>query len=130
MIAIDKSVLDALVEQAKQSPRKRMNLDLRDSEDDSSQRMLNALEPGTEIPVHRHNETSETVVVIQGLVEEVLFDDAGRETARYHLEPGSNLSAVNVPIGRYHTCVSLRSGSVIMEFKNGKYDPESTEDIL
>ena len=103
---------------------------MRDTEEDGSMRMLNALEPGTIIPVHRHNETSEDVVVLRGSVEEVLYNDNGVEIERYRLETGSDCIACHVPKGQYHTCQSLKSGSVIIEFKNGKYDRASTEDFL
>lgn len=107
-----------------------MHFDLRDSEQDGSMRMLNAVEPGTVIPIHRHNETSEEVVVIRGKVEEILYDAQGQETERYVLEAGSGCVACHVPMGCYHTCRSLASGSVILEFKNGRYDPHTTEDFL
>lgn len=124
------ALFDELTAKAKASPRLRMNFDLRDSNDDESMRMLNALEPGTAIPVHRHNDTSEDVVVLRGVVEEVLFDDSGVEVERYRLVHGSDCVACHVPKGQYHTCLSLESGSVIIEFKNGKYDKEKTEDFL
>lgn len=107
-----------------------MNFDLRDSMEDGSQRMLNAIEPGTVIPVHRHTMTSEDVVVLRGRAEEVFFDDHGKETGRWLLVPGSEMPAIHVPVGQYHTCRSLESGTVIIEFKNTKYDPATTEDIL
>ena len=107
-----------------------MHYDLRDSETDGSMRMLNALEPGTVIPVHRHLETSEDVICIRGCVEEVLYDDAGNEQTRFCLSPKSGVMQCHVPIGQFHTCRSLESGSVIMEFKNGRYDPVTTEDLF
>lgn len=124
---IDTDLLDNLTEQAKGSPRLRMHYDLRDTPEDESMRMLNALEPGTEIPIHRHRQTSEDVICIRGEVIEVLFDTDGHETERYHLKKGD---ACHVPIDVYHTCRSLVSGSVIFEFKNGKYAPDTTEDFL
>ena len=127
---IDKRLLDELTARALVSPRLRMNFDLRDSVEDGSQRMLNAIEPGTVIPVHRHTMTSEDVVVLRGRAEEVFFDDHGKETGRWLLVPGSEMPAIHVPIGQYHTCRSLESGTVIIEFKNTKYDPVTTEDIL
>ena len=131
---IDKKLLDELSEKARKSERLRMNYDLRDSSEDGSMRMLNAIEPGTVIPVHRHRGTSEDVVVLRGRAEEVLYDDLGNEVSRILLTPGGvepgSFPAVHVPMGQYHTCKSLESGTVIMEFKNGKYDPKATEDIL
>lgn len=127
---IDSSLLDSLTSQAQTSPRLRKNLDLRDSEDDPSQRMLNAIEPGTVIPIHRHNETSEDVVILRGLAEEVFFDKLGNETGRFLLTPGGPCSGIHVPMGQYHTCRSLQTGTVIIEFKNGKYDPQTTEDFF
>ena len=127
---IDKNLLDQLTAKAKENPRLRMNYDLRDSVDDESQRMLNAIEPGTVIPVHRHVGTSEDVVVLRGKAEELFFDELGNETGRWLLVPGSDTPAIHVPRGQYHTCRSLESGTVIIEFKNTKYDPETTEDFL
>ena len=119
-----------LTAQAQSSPRLRMHYDLRDSVDDESQRMLNAIEPGTVIPVHRHTGTSEDVVVLRGRAEELFFDGQGNETGHWLLVPGSDTPAIHVPRGQYHTCRSLESGTVIIEFKNTKYDPETTEDFL
>lgn len=127
---LDKTIFDNLTAQAKASPRLRMNYDLRDSKEDESQRMLNAIEPGTVIPIHRHTQTSEEVVILRGRAEEVFYDNTGKETGRYLLVPGSDTPAIHVPMGQYHTCQSLESGTVIIEFKNTKYDPETTEDIL
>ncbi len=127
---IGTDLLDKLTAQAQASPRLRMHYDLRDSEEDMSQRMLNAIEPGTVIPVHRHTMTSEDVIVLRGRAEEVFFDVNGNETARFTLIPGGESPAIHVPMGQYHTLQSLESGTVIIEFKNGKYDPEGTEEYL
>ena len=127
---IDKTLLDSLTEMAKTSPRLRVNFDLRDTPDDASQRMLNAIEPGTVIPVHRHTMTSEEVIVLRGKAQEVFFDDRGREIDSWVMEPGGEIPAIHVPMGQYHTCRSLENGTIIIEFKNTKYDPEETEDFL
>lgn len=129
-MVIDKAFLDRLTEEAKASPRKRMHYDLRDDENDLSMRMLNAMEPETVIPIHRHNATTEEIVVLRGEVEEILYDDQGNEVDRYHLKAGGDAMACRVPIGQYHTCRSLKSGTVIIEFKRGMYDPATTEDFL
>lgn len=125
---INTALLDSLTAQAKASPRLRINYDLRDSVDDQSQRMLNAIEPGTVIPVHRHTMSSEDVIILRGRAEEVFFDDEGKETGRYPLVPGGEIPAMHVPIGQYHTCRSLETGTVILEFKNTKYNPHETEE--
>ena len=127
---IDKELLDELTEEAKGNPRHRMHYDLRDSDEDGSMRMLNAIEPETVIPVHRHAETSEDVIVLRGEAVEVLYDSQGREVERYHMVAGGDCVACHVPKGMFHTCKSLRSGTVIFEFKNGKYDPNGTEEFL
>lgn len=107
-----------------------MHLDLRDSPDDESQRMLNAIEPGTVIPIHRHTLTSEDVIILRGCAEEIFFDSSGNEISRFLLSSGGDNVAIHVPIGQYHTCRSLESGTVIIEFKNRRYDPKITEDLL
>ncbi len=126
----DDRLFDDLTEKAKASPRLRMHYDLRDSVDDGSMRMLNALEPGTVIPIHRHNDTSEEVICLRGVVEEIIYDSNSTEISRYRLGPSVGCLACKVPTGEFHTCVSLESGSVILEFKNGKYNPQTTEDFL
>ena len=128
---IDKKLLDVLTEQAKASPRLRMNYDLRNGENDQSQRMLNALEPGTVVPVHRHQKTSETIVILRGHAVEMFFDDLGRMVDEtFDLRPDSDCVAVNVPAGQWHTIHPCESGTVIMEVKDGPYEPMAPEDIL
>ncbi len=120
---IDKDVLDNLSAQAKVSPRLRMNLDLRNSPDDGSQRMLNALEPGTVMPIHRHRTSSETVVIIRGKIQWVFYDDDGNETERVTLDANGELRMLNVEKGRWHSLECLESGSVLFECKDGPYAP-------
>jgi cupin fold WbuC family metalloprotein len=133
-MVIDKKLLDELSEKARKSERLRMNFDLRDTSEDGSMRMLNALEPDTVIPIHRHTMTSEDVVVLRGKAEEIIYDDLGNVIERCIMTPGGiepgSVSAVHVPMGQYHTCKSMESGTVIIEFKNTKYNPRTTEDIL
>ena len=97
---------------------------------DMSQRMLNVLMPETVIPIHRHNETSETVIVCRGAVREEFYDEKGRKIAEFVLEAGGDCPGVQVPRGMYHTCVCLVPGSVIFEAKDRPYDPELTEEFL
>ena len=125
---IDPHTLDAITAQAKASPRRRMNLDLRNSPEDRSQRMLNAIEPGTQMPIHRHRASSETVVCLRGHFEEYFYDDAGHLTDTFDMRPGGLV--VNVPIGRWHNLRSLESGTVLLECKDGAYVPLSPEDIM
>ena len=128
---ITQTILDELTAKAKESPRLRMNLDLRDSAEDTSQRMLNAIEPGSPLPIHRHQKTSETVVCLRGRLVEEFYDDLERIcTERIELSPNGPVVALNIPAGQWHTVHALESGTVILEMKNGKYEPISDVDIL
>jgi len=137
MKVIDEELLDEVSVQAKASPRLRMNLDLRtqafDSDPDwkdTSQRMLNVMMKDTVVPIHRHTETSETVIVLRGRGDEVTYDDDGHELERVTLAADSGCRAVQVPRNVYHTFVPHEDGTVIFEAKDRAYDPEGTEDIL
>lgn len=107
-----------------------MNKDLRNSQADNSQRMLNAIEPGTILPVHRHRKSSETCIVIKGAAEEIFYDDNGLVTDKIVMKPGSECVGVNIEAGRWHRIVSLEPGTVIFEAKDGAYEPVTPEDIL
>ena len=125
---IDETLLQALFEQAKTSPRVRQHLDLRNSSLDTSQRMLNALLPGTEVPIHRHEETAETVVCLMGKLEEVIYEEMQdttgeltfREISRQLLSPGDGYYGMQIPAGIWHT-VHVIEPSVIFEAKDGAY---------
>ena len=140
---INKSLLDNLLEQAAASPRLRMNYDLRTSAtsaagsgtgsgqalpEDNSQRMLNALLPGTVLPIHRHTKTTEVLVLLRGKMEEVFYEE-GRETSRVLLEAGGPVQGLNIPVGQWHG-INVLEPTVILECKDGKYEPLSDEDIL
>lgn len=127
---ITKALLDNLTEQAKSSSRLRMNYDLRDSENDTSQRMLNAIEPGSQLPIHRHRQSSETVVCLRGHLREIFYNDEGEVTEQIDITPNSDCMAMNVPIGQWDTVEVLESGTVILEVKDVAYAPLSSEDIL
>jgi cupin fold WbuC family metalloprotein len=130
-MTINQAILDDLTAKAKESPRLRMNLDLRNGNDDTSQRMLNAIEPGSEVPIHRHQKTSETVVCLRGRVVEEYYDELERTcTESIELSPNGPVVALNIPAGQWHTLRSLESGSVILEMKNGKYEPTQECDVL
>lgn len=128
---ITQALLDSLTEQAKASPRLRMNMDLRNSAEDQSQRMLNAIEPGSPMPIHRHQKTSETVVCIRGRLVWEFYDELERIcTERIELSPNGPIVALNVPQGQWHTVKALESGSVIIECKDGPYEPQRPADVL
>ena len=128
---ISQALLDNLTEQAKASPRLRMNRDLRNSTDDQSQRMLNAIEPGSPLPIHRHRHSSETVVCLRGRLVEEYYDDLERMcTEAIELSPNGPVVALNIPAGQWHTARALESGTVILEMKDGPYEPTGPEDIL
>lgn len=145
-MVIDNELLDKLTFQARSGIRLRMNMDLRNSDKDGSQRMLNAIEPGSVVPVHRHRKTSETVVVLRGRVVEEYYDSEGALVASYELAPGGYLQArsdmtedkpggtygvaLNIPAGQWHTLRALEPGTVILEMKDGAYEPIQSEDVL
>ena len=127
---ITQTLLDNLTAQAKASPRLRMNYDLRNTAEDGSQRMLNAIEPGSPLPVHRHRHSSETVVCLRGRLQEVFYNEDGAETETIELAPNGPVVALNIPIGQWHTVRVLESGTVILECKDGKYEPLGPEDVM
>jgi len=128
---ITQAMLNGLTEQAKASERLRMNLDLRNSDTDGSQRMLNAIEPESFLPIHRHQKTSETMVCLRGKLRVEYYDELERTcTESFILEPNGMNVAVSIPIGIWHTVHALESGTCILEMKNGAYEPLSEVDIL
>ena len=144
-MVVDKKILDELTAKAKENPRLRCNLDMRNSADDQSQRMLNAIEPGSPLPIHRHQKTSETVVCLRGrLVWEYYQElrDEGLELSdsskssriekvqEIELSPNGQVVALNIPAGQWHTVRALESGSVILEMKDGAYEPLTPDDIM
>ena len=141
MMLIDEIFLDGLFEQATESPRLRMNYDLRTTAADTSQRMLNALQPGTEVPIHRHEDTSETVVCLCGRLEEIIYEEvveyvseqtsrtedvmqrrSFKEVERHLLCPAEGRYGMQIPMGAWHT-IRVMEPSVIFEAKDGAYKP-------
>lgn len=128
---ITQAILDDLTAKAKASPRLRMNMDLRNSADDQSQRMLNAIEPGSPMPIHRHRHSSETVVCLRGKLVWEYYDELERIcTEAIEVSHDGPVFAINVPLGQWHTVRALESGTVILEMKDGPYEPTGPEDVL
>ena len=123
-------ILDALSVKAKACERLRMNYDLRTSVNDHSQRMLNAMEPGTLLPIHRHPTTCETIVMLRGSIREIFYDDNGNVTESVVLKAGTEPSAMNIPAGVWHTLECLEPGTILFEAKDGAFEPRREEDIL
>ena len=129
-VTIDSATLNKLTAEAIASPRLRMNLDLRNSTEDQSQRMLNAIQPGSVLPIHRHLKSSETVVCLRGHLQEIFYDDNGMVTEVFDLIPGSDCMGLNIPKGQWHTVVALKSGTVILETKDGPYAPLGEDEVM
>lgn len=127
---ITQAILDDLTTQAKANPRLRMNMDLRNGPEDQSQRMLNALEPGTVLPIHRHLSSSETVVILRGRIRWIFYDENGMETESVVLDADGDVRCLNVERARWHSLVCEASGSVIIESKDGAYRPLEEKEIF
>ena len=126
-MVITKEILDELSAQAKVSPRLRMAMDLRNSAEDQSQRMLNALEPGTVMPIHRHKGSSETCVCVRGHFEEYFYDSEGRLTETVDMVPGGVV--LNIEKGQWHSLKCMESGTILLEAKDGAYRPLDEDEI-
>ena len=129
-MVIDNSIIDSLTEQAKVNPRLRYAMDLRNSSEDGSQRMLNALEPDTIMPIHRHHASSETVVILRGKIKWVFYDEKGKETESVILDANGEQRMLNVERDRWHSLVCLESGTVLYESKDGPYHPLDEDEIM
>ena len=129
-MVITKEILDELTAKAKENPRLRCNLDMRNSADDQSQRMLNALEPGTVMPIHRHMASSETVIIIRGRIRWLFYDEQGRIAESTELWSDGDVRMLNVEKGRWHSLECLESGSVLFESKDGPYHPLEEDEVF
>lgn len=127
---IDENLLNKVSEKAKASDRLRMNFNLHDSLDAKAQRLLNALEIGTDLPIHRHPHTSETYLLLRGKIRVMFYNDNKEETESFMLDPTLGNYGVHIPAGQWHTLEVLESDSVIFEVKDGPYCPLGKEDIL
>ena len=130
MALINEELLDRVTGEAKRSPRLRMNYNFHETLDAKAQRLLNALEPGTVLPVHRHCQTAETYLVLRGVIKVLFYDDRKRLLETFLLDPREGNYGVHIPKGQWHTLEVLESGTVIFEVKDGPYQPLGKGDIL
>lgn len=121
--------MDDLSAQAKANPRLRQAYDLRTTSEDNSQRMLNALEPGTIMPIHRHRNTSETMVMVRGSLKEKLYDEEGNLTDVLVMSPNGDYPMIQLEAGQWHSLEVLESGTIVFEAKDGAYEPLNQCDI-
>ena len=130
MKIINKELLDEITRQAKESPRLRMNYNLHDNLDAKAQKLLNALEPGTILPIHRHPNTNETYLLLRGKLNVILYNDKKEVLETMHLDTANGNYGLDIPAGQWHSIEVLESGTVILEVKDGPYIPFQPEDIL
>ena len=130
MILINKSFIDTISKSASMSPRLRMNYNFHESPDSKSQRLLNALEPGTVMPIHRHPHTSETYVLLRGKLKVMFYNSSKELTESAVLEPAAGVYGVNIPAGQWHSLEVLAPGTVLFEAKDGPYTPLGGGDVM
>lgn len=130
MKKINEELLNKVSQEAKENPRLRMNYNFHEHLDDKAQRLLNALEPGTLLPVHRHRHTAETYILIRGKIKVLFYNDLGELQEEGILSSEKGNYGVHIPAGQWHTLEVLETGSVIFEVKDGPYTPLSSADIL
>lgn len=127
---INEELLDKITAEAKASPRLRMNYNLHDSLDAKAQRLFNAMEPGTILPIHRHPNTSETYLVVRGRLRVMFYNDDKEIIEEHEVDPLKGVYGVHIPKNQWHTLEVLESGTVIFEVKDGPYAPLAKEDML
>lgn len=127
---LNKKLLNTVSAQAKVSPRLRMNYNFHDSLDAKAQRLLNALEPGTELVIHRHPETAETYILLRGSLKMIFYNDEKEITDEFVLDPKNGEYGINIPKGQWHTIEVLEEDTVIFEVKDGPYRPLGGNDVL
>ncbi|RHU30314.1 cupin fold metalloprotein, WbuC family [Parabacteroides sp. TM07-1AC] len=130
MQLINSTLLNEVTKQAQDSPRLRMNYNFHDSLDAEAQRLLNALEPGTILPIHRHPHTAETYLLLRGKIRVMFYNDMKEETESTELDPQTGNYGVHIPAGQWHTLEVLEAGSVLFEVKDGPYTPLGENDVL
>ena len=126
---LDLALLDTLSAQAKANPRLRQAYDLRTTPEDNSQRILNAMEPETILPIHRHRGSTETVVVLRGKIRQNFYDENGQLTESFEVSAGSEIVGFSVELARWHNTECLESDTVILECKDGRYEALGEENI-
>lgn len=130
LMILTKDVLNELSKKAKSCEMLRTHFDLRNSPEDQSQRMLNAMEPCTQVPIHRHPTTNEVVILLRGSVKELIYDNEGNITDETILKAGCEPNAMNIPAGTWHGLVCLEEGTILFEAKDGPFAPRNEEDIM
>ncbi|MDD3322949.1 MAG: WbuC family cupin fold metalloprotein [Paludibacter sp.] len=127
---IDNKLLASVIKEAKEHPRLRMNYNIHENLEDNVQQLLNALEPGTDLPIHRHKSTSETYIILKGSLIVKFYDNNKKMTSSLELKCQSENIGVNIPANQWHTIEVLESGTVIFEVKEGPYKPNDRNDIM
>lgn len=130
MQVINKELLDMITDQAKANRRLRMNFNLHDNLEAKAQRLINAMEPNTDLPIHRHTHTAETYFVIRGKIKVLFYGEDGKLEETQELDPSTGNFGVQIPTGQWHTIEVLESGTVIFEVKDGPYTPLSPENMM
>lgn len=130
MEIIDNILLNLVTQQAKENSRLRMNYNLHENLDSKAQRLFNALEPGTVLPIHRHMHTSETYIVIRGRINVMFYNDDRHMTEYCELDPKRGSYGVQIPVGQWHSLKALESGTVIFEVKDGPYTPLTQDNMM
>lgn len=130
MQIIDKALLDEVSATAASNPRLRMNYNLHDNLEAKAQRLLNALEPGTAMPIHRHLHTAETYILIRGKIKVLHYNDCHEIEEIQELDAAQNRYGVHIPAGQWHTLEVIESGTVIFEVKDGPYTPLTPDNIM
>ena len=129
MKLITEELLDTVTSRAKENSRLRMNYNFHASMDAPIHRLLNALEPGTYLPPHRHTDKEETYLVLRGSLLAFFYDDAGNVTDKVCLNPSEGKYGLEIPSNTWHSIIALESGTVIFEIKKGPYQPLPSEDL-
>jgi cupin fold WbuC family metalloprotein len=130
MQLIDNALLDQVSGEAQSCSRLRMNFNFHTSAAAPSQRLIHALEPGTELPIHRHPHTQETYILLRGRIRVLFYNSDKTLREEMELDPLQGRYGVNIPAGQWHTLMVLESGSAIFETKDGPYLPMEGEDML